>query len=168
MANSLFYRYSCRDFTRQEPTDQMLEQIIRAGMQAPSAMDQRPWEFLVVKSEHGREMLAQASPYTSCCRKAPAVILALANSQRVPQDNAWWLQDMCACIENMLLEAVELKLGSVWLGIYPRMDRVKAVQEGFCLSESLVPVAALPIGYPAGERRVRNKFERERIHWESD
>lgn len=140
---------------------------MRAGMQAPSARNERPWEFLAVTSGEGREKIARSSPYAACCRQAPAVILALANLERIPRDSAWWVQDMSACVENILIEAIRLELGGVWLGIYPRMERVRVIQTAFDLSDTMVPFAAIPVGYPLAAEEAPDRYEADRIHWES-
>lgn len=164
--NSILYqRYSCREFTDEKVSRELLQQIAEAGMQAPSARNERPWEFLIVTSQEGREKLAATGPQAVSCRRAPAVIVALANTERLQKDDAWWLQDMSACIENMLLRATELGLGSVWLGMYPREARVNAIRAAFDLPENLIPVAAVPIGYAAAPQS-RNRHDEGRIHWE--
>lgn len=151
MTNPIYARYSCRRFTGEPVTREQLTAVMRAGMQAPSAKNEQPWEFLTVTSHKGREALAEASPYAGSCRTAPAVIVALADLNRVDPGSPWWIQDMSACIENMLLEAVQLGLGAVWLGMYPREDRVSAIRAAFGLPETLIPVAAIPVGVPAAD-----------------
>ena len=143
MPDSVLTRYSCREFTPDPVTVEQLQAIIRAGMQAPTAKNEQPWEFLVVRSEQGREALAASSPYAGSCRRAPVVI-----------------------VENMLIEAVEQGLGGVWLGMYPRQDRVSAIREAFELPENLIPFAAVPVGYPAAQQKAKDRFDPKRIRWE--
>lgn len=165
--NSILYqRFSCREFTVDEVSRDLLLQIAEAGTQAPSARNERPWEFLIVTSREGRESLAATGPQAVSCQCAPAVIIAMANTVRLQENSPWWIQDMSACIENMLLRATELGLGSVWLGLYPREARVKAVQKAFGLPEDLIPVAAVPIGYPKEPGRGYERRDEGRIHWE--
>ncbi len=159
-------RYSCREFQARDVPVALLREVMRAGMQAPSARNERPWEFHVVSTAETRGQLAAASPYAGCCAKAPSIIVVSANLERVQEGSPWWIQDVSACIENMLLAATALDLGSVWLGLYPRMERVKAVQRILRLPETMVPVAALPIGYPKKENRTGDRFDETRIHWE--
>lgn len=181
MTNPIYARYSCRRFTGEPVTKEQLTAVMRAGMQAPSAKNEQPWEFLTVTSPEGREALAEASPYAGSCRTAPAVIVALADLNRVDPGSPWWIQDMSACIENMLLEAVQLGLGAVWLGMYPREDRVSAIRAAFGLPETLIPVAAIPVGVPAADpaeastavpaaeetgHGPKDRFDSARICWE--
>ncbi|WP_302327018.1 nitroreductase family protein [Enterocloster lavalensis] len=166
MPDSVLTRYSCREFTPDPVTGEQLRVIVRAGMQAPTAKNEQPWEFLVVQSEQGREALAASSPYAGSCRRAPVVIVALADLNRISPESPWWVQDMSACVENMLVEAVEQGLGGVWLGMYPRQDRVSAIREAFELPENLIPFAAVPVGHPAGEQKAKDRFDPKRIRWE--
>lgn len=162
----IFERCSIRNFSEKEILRSQIEDIITAGMQAPSARNERPWEFLVITSEEGKEKIASIGPQASCCENAPAIILALANLSRIPNGSPWWIQDMSACIENMLLRTVEIGMGGVWLGIYPRESRVEIIREKFFLKDNIVPVAAVPIGYPLEKRTRKNVVQTERISWE--
>ena len=114
MSESIFSRYSCRKFSEKPVTDEQLTTITKAGMCAPTARNERPWEFLIIRSEEGRKKIAEASPYAESCLNAQAVIVALADSRRISKDSPWWIQDMSACVENMLIEITELGLGGVW------------------------------------------------------
>ena len=166
MVLSIFSRYSCRKFSEKPVTEEQLTAIARAGMCAPTARNERPWEFLIVRSKEGRKKIAEASPYAESCLEAQAVIIALANSRRISQDSPWWIQDMSACVENMLLEITELGLGGVWLGMYPRQDRVNAIVKAFELEPEMIPFAAVPVGYPDKKYIGKERFESERIRWE--
>lgn len=166
MLESIYSRRSCREFTGRPVTDGQITSVIRAGMQAPSAKNEQPWEFLVVQSEAGRRKLAECSPYGESCRKALAVIVALADLNRISPESPWWVQDMSACVENMLLEIVNQGLGGVWLGMYPREERVKGIRIALGLPENLVPFAAVPVGYPAKEQIPADRFDPSRIRWE--
>lgn len=158
-------RCSCREYTEATVPEYMLRALVHAGMRAPSARNERPWEFLILCSGESKRQVALASPYASMCEKASAVILVLANLERVSPESPWWVQDLSACTENILIRAAELGLGAVWLGLYPRQTRMEALQKAFALPENLLPFAAVPIGYPAKERENRNPYEAERVHW---
>ena len=163
--SSVMRRRSCREFTQTAVADEQLRQLVAAGMQAPSARNERPWEFLVVCSEAGKQSLAQASPYAKMCRNAAAVIVVLADQARIADGSPWWVQDVSACTENILIRATELGLGAVWLGMYPRQDRVQAIRTAFSLPGRVVPFAAIPVGHPAKEPQHEDRFDETRIHW---
>ena len=49
--NAIFKRKSIRNFLDKEIEDEKIERLLKAGMQAPSAMNTQPWEFIVVKDK---------------------------------------------------------------------------------------------------------------------
>ncbi len=165
MEHIIHSRYSCRRFQKKALSRELIETVIKAGMQAPSAKNERPWEFIAVTEKETLRKMAEASPYANCLSQAPAAVLVMADMERTG-DGAWWIQDISACIENMLLKAVDLGLGSVWLGMYPRQDRVKYLKELFQLPSNLIPAAVLPLGYPLEPGMGQDRYEKERIHWE--
>ena len=72
---------------------------------------------------------------------------------------------VCAAVENLLLEADELGLGAVWMGISPDEGRMKAVREVLDIPEDLHAFALIPCGYPAEERAQEDRYEESRVHY---
>lgn len=85
MMNPVMQRCSCREYAETAVPEELLRQLAAAGMQAPSAKNERPWEFLIVCSDEGKQKLAQASPYAKMCTNASAVIVVLADEARIPK-----------------------------------------------------------------------------------
>ena len=73
--------------------------------------------------------------------------------------------DMSASVENLLLEADELGLGAVWMGIAPGTDRMETVRKILNLPENLNAFAIVPCGYPAEERKQQDRYEESRVHY---
>ncbi|MCD6322246.1 MAG: nitroreductase family protein [Clostridiales bacterium] len=148
--NEIYIRRSVRLYTDKFIEEEKIEQILKAGMQAPSAGNQHPWEFIVVNDKEILEKLSVASINAGCTDKAPVAIVLLVNHNnlRFPE---YTDQDMSACAQNILLEAVSLGLGAVWLGIAPLKDREKAISDIFDLPDNIQPFAIIPIGYPLNE-----------------
>lgn len=134
-------------------------------MQAPSAGNQQPWEFIVVEKKSILTALADMSPYSRPVAGAPAAIVFLANRNRFRYPD-YWQQDMSAAAENFLLEAVHLELGAVWLSVSPVKERESFIIDLFELSDNLIPFCVIPVGYPADghESRLVDRFEKDRIH----
>lgn len=117
--NAIYLRSSVRQYT-DEPVDiRDIEKLMRAAMAAPSAVNQQPWEFYIARDETTRLALAASSPYGTPAKLAPCVIVACQRTEglRAPQDASY---DMSASVENILIEAANLGLGAVWLGIARR------------------------------------------------
>ncbi len=158
-------RRSIRKFTKEEVSDEKIEKLLRAGMQAPSAANQQPWEFLVLKSSDTREKLAKSSPYSLPAQNAPLNILVMGNLEiaKIPEIID---QDLGACVENILLEAVDLGLGAVWLGVKPDKERMQTISKLLDLPSHIEPFALLAVGYPETNGTFVDRFNKERIHYE--
>ena len=91
MMNPVMQRCSCREYAETAVPEELLRQLAAAGMQAPSAKNERPWEFLIVCSDEGKQKLAQASPYAKMCTNASAVIVVLADEARISENSPWWV-----------------------------------------------------------------------------
>ncbi|GEQ15853.1 nitroreductase family protein [Clostridium butyricum] len=161
----LFERVSVRKFQDVQVENEKCEQILRAAMAAPSAGNQRPWEFIVVKNKETLEKLSKTSPYTSCLEKAPMAIVVLGNDENLKFPEYWQI-DLSAAVENMLLEAVHLGLGGVWLGIAPIKERMDKVAEIFQMPDNLHPFAIIPFGYAESKTPLNDRFELSRVHYE--
>ncbi|MDE6082895.1 MAG: nitroreductase family protein, partial [Muribaculaceae bacterium] len=78
----------------------------------------------------------------------------------------YWVQDVSAASENLLLAAHSIGLGAVWCGIYPLSERVKVFSEMLELPENIIPMACICVGYPSGEVASKDKWEPGHIHHE--
>lgn len=165
--NSLFERASVREFTSEEVEIQDIEDIIRAGMQAPSAMNSQPWEFIVVNDPEDMEAVSKMSPYAGPAAGAQKLIIVLANKKILEEHGTidYFQQDLGACTQNCLLEATDKKIGSVWLGFYPNEERVNALREYFDIPDYIIPFAVIALGYPVEKPTARRNFKPEKIHF---
>lgn len=165
--NSIFQRRSVRTYLEKPVEPEKIETLLRAAMQAPSAGNQQASEFLVVQNAAALEQLSTMSPYAKPIANAPLAIVILGNTERMrfPEN---WEQDLGAAAENLLLEATELGLGAVWLGVHPLNERVDAVKAQFSLPEKLRPFAVVTVGYPNEENANHfvDRWNAERVHYE--
>lgn len=166
--NTIFNRRSIRRFSNRKVEDEKIEKMLRAAMQAPSAGNQQPWEFIVIQDRDKLERLSKFSPYASMTRNASVAFVFLANTEKLnyPEN---WEQDMGAATQNLLLEAVDLSLGAVWLGVAPVIERIMTIKQIFNLPENIKPYSVVPVGYPAegAENRFIDRFDKDRIHYEN-
>ncbi len=163
--NELFNRVSVRDFMPDRVENDKIERILDAGMHAPSARNQQPWEFIVVDDKQYLEALSKISAYAWPASRAPMAIVVLGNRDYMTNP-VMWEQDLSACTENMLLCATSLGLGSVWLGVAPIRERMNAVTDIFDLTENLMPFSIVAIGYPTEGKHAHrtDRYRPERIH----
>ncbi len=161
--NAIFTRRSIRKYTGEEVAWEKIEQILRAGMAAPSAGNEQPWHFVVLDDRNVLDEIPKFHPYSQMLKEARCAIVVCADLS-LQRYEGYWVQDCSAAAQNMLLMAEELGLGSVWLGVYPVEDRVKALKKLLGLPENVVPLCILPIGYPAERKEPANRFQPSRIH----
>ena len=134
-------------------------------MAAPSAGNQQPWEFCVVRDAAVRAELATTTAWTSQCGRAPVVIVfCMRTDVRFPGEVP---QDMAACVENAWLRTVELGLGGVWMSVAPHDDRMAHVRAALPLPEGTEPFALFSLGHPEGEPQAKgpSRFDESHIHW---
>ena len=161
--DAVFHRRSIRKYTGQPVESEKTEQLLRAAMAAPSAGNQQPWEFYVVRKKETIEKLSECSPYAGPLRGAPlAIAVCYRASCKIP---AYAQIDCSAAVENLLLEADELGLGAVWIGITPLQERMVAVREVLNIPQSLCAFALVACGYPAETKEQQDRYEAERVHY---
>lgn len=161
--NEIFHRTSIRNYLEKPVEDEKIEKMLRAAMAAPSAGNQQPWEFYVVKDKDTLEKLSQTSPYAGCTAAAPLAFVACYRvACRMPE---YAQIDLSASVENLLLEADALGLGAVWLGIAPLQDRMDAVRSVLNIPENLEAFAIIPCGYPESVRAQQDRFDKQRVYY---
>ncbi len=163
----IFSRRSVRVFQDKAVPEALIEDLLRAAMAAPSAVAKDPWHFIVIRDRKRLERLADVLPNAPMLRHAPAAIVA-AGDIRLAHDReeSYLLQDVSAAVENILLAATALGLGSCWLGVHPRKPRMDGIRGMFQLPPSIVPVAGIALAYPAESPEARTRYNPERIHRE--
>lgn len=164
---SIMTRVSVREFTGEKISEAQLDILLRAAMAAPSAINKQPWAFIVVTDEAKIAALGEALPYSRCSNKPAVAIIPCGDlSKAIPGEMAnFWINDVSAATQNLLLAAHAMGLGAVWTGLHPDMNRAKMVQEMLGLPEHIIPLCVVPVGVPAEQPKVKDKFKPENIHY---
>lgn len=157
-------RRSIRSFTDKKVEAETIEQLLRAAMQAPSAYNQRAWEFLVVEDKEILAELSKMSDYAGPVNKSAVTIVVMANESNLSVPECWQ-QDLGAATQNILLEAVEHGLGAVWMAAAPTEDRITYIKELFELPEEIKPYSVIALGYSDAENKYIDRFEPNKIHY---
>ncbi len=163
--NAIFNRVSIRKYQEKTVEQEKIIMMLKAAMAAPSACNQQPWEYYVVTNKAKIEELAMTSPYASFSSKAPLVFVACYRKMEGLIAPSYVEIDMSASVENLLLEASELGLGAVWMGVAPDKERMAAVSKAIDLPENLRAFALISCGYPAEERVQQNRYDEKRVHY---
>lgn len=158
-------RRSIRAFTNEKVPQATIARLVEAACQAPSAGNVQAWQFYIVTNESKKKALAEAALGQSFVSQAPVVIVVCAEPERIAQrygsrgTDLYCLQDTAAAVENILLCAHAVGLGTCWVGAFDEGKVSQAVE----LPKDCRPVALIPVGYPAQEGRIRSQRPVEEV-----
>ncbi|MDD4493320.1 MAG: nitroreductase family protein [Eubacteriales bacterium] len=161
--NAIFKRRSIRKYTDQIIPDEMIEQLLRAGMAAPSAHNGQPWHFIVIDDRNLLNDISKFHPFSRMLKEASHAIIVCGDA-RLRKKEGFWVQDCSAATQNILLMACELGLGGVWLGIYPSKILVGRTRKLFEIPEGFYPLSIISLGFPAETKEPSDRFNPSRIH----
>jgi nitroreductase len=158
-------RRSVREYTDEPVSDETLRGLIDAAIQAPSAINQQPWCFVVVKdrrllariSDQAKAYLLKASlgapahpfrdilndPNFEIFYNAPALIVIAA-----AQPTDWVVEDCALAAENLMLAAHGLGLGTCWIGFAQHWLGTPDGKAALGLPPSCTPIAPIVVGHP--------------------
>ena len=163
-------RTSIRDYEARPVEKEKIEKMLRAAMAAPTAMNKQPWHFVVVDQRNVLDALAGTNPYAKMLKKAPLAIVVCSNTDKriAGGGRDFWIQDASAATENLLLAAHAMGLGAVWTGAYPSEERCISISKVLSLSDNLIPLNMIVVGYPAEQPQPKQKFKEENISYNVD
>lgn len=147
-------RKSVRRFTDEKVTKEQIQQLLEAARSAPSAGNRQPWFFYAILNSELRSDLAKAAYGQSFVAQAPLVIVVCAEPERSAERyhdrgrTLYVYQDTAAAVQNILLAATAMGLGSCWVGAFDEEE----VQKVMNLPQKLRPIALIPIGVPDTSR----------------
>lgn len=162
---AIFTRKSIREYTPQTVPDNVVQELLAAAMQAPSAGNQQPWHFIIVNERKQLDALADVLPFGKMLHTAPLGIVVCADME-LEKHRGFWVQDCSNATMNLLLAAHDQGLGAVWVGVYPVKDRVTGLKQVLGLSDQVVPFCAVALGYPTTESEPPDtRYDKTRLHY---
>jgi nitroreductase len=159
---AIMARRSVRDFIYDPLSKVDIQDLLKAGMQAPSAKNEQPWHFVVIDEPDVLHAIPEFHPYSEMLWDVPLAILVCSE---LKLDEGSAVQDCSAATQNILLAAHAKGLGAVWLGIYPNPKRVSGMEELLGLPEGIYPVSLIAIGHPASQPDPEDRFKEDRVHY---
>ena len=146
----------------QEHIDLMLE----AAMCAPSAMNMRPWTFIVLENRELKATLAGKHPYARFLRDASLAVVVCGDPKAYPKPpgKELWTQDCAAATQNILLQATELGYGSCWSAVYPDDDRCALFTEALDIRDA-VPFCVIGIGVADEHPERRGFYDKTKVRY---
>ena len=161
----IFKRHSVRKFTGETVSDEKIENLLKAGMQAPSSCNAQPWEFIVISNDEDKKAISQMHRFAKPAAEASHLIITLGNL-----NNAKVIgmieQHLGACNENILLQATHEGLGAVWLGFHPIEDRTLKLKKYLNIPDYCIPFSVICVGYPAHESEVKLRYDVNKVHYD--
>ena len=163
---ALLTRRSIRKYKNDPIPQEIIKRLLTSAMAAPSAGDQQPWHFIVIKDRDILGKIPSFHAYSEMLHEAPLAIAVCGDLDKQIHEG-YWVQDCSAATENLLLAAHAQGLGAVWLGIFPREKRVQGLKNLLGLPEHVLPLSLVAIGYPAEQNPPAERFNAERIHYDT-
>ena len=157
-------RRSIRKFTSQKISEEIIHKILEAGMFAPSARNTQSWHFIVIDERRILNELPKLHPYADMMYEAQHAILICGDlhAENMVEYNG---VNCSAATQNMMLAAHDLGIGSVWLGVYPRKERMDPLVKLFGLPDHIVPMMLIALGYPNESFEMPDRFHQNKIHF---
>lgn len=160
---AILERRSIRKYTNQKISDDIITNLLKAAMAAPSSVNEQPWEFIIIKERKILDKIAEINPYGQMLKEADTAIVVCGDEKREIY-KGYWVQDCSAATENILIAAQYQGLGSVWLGIYPDKAMVNSLKSLLNIPDSVYPFSIVSLGYPAEKKAPSNRYDESRIH----
>ena len=161
---AIFTRRSIRKFTEKKIPGEMVIRILETAMYAPSERNTQPWHFIVVNEKQILHKIPSIHPFADMCYEASHAVLVCGDTN-IEKLEGYIALNCGAATQNILLAVHDLGLGAVWLGVYPRKERMEPLSKLFSLPENITPVSLVAIGYPAESKNTPDRFMIERIHY---
>lgn len=161
----IYSRRSIRKYTGKQISEEDVAELLKAAMYAPSACNEQPWHFIVIRGRNMLNAIADSNPSAQMLREAQLAILVCGDLQ-LEIAPGYFVQDCSAATQNILLTIEEKGMGGVWLGIYPVEERVMKLRSFLNIPEHVVPLSLISVGYPAEKREKDDRFKTDRIHYE--
>jgi len=156
-------RRSVRKYQDRPVSEELVRTLLEAAMNAPSARNGRPWQFVVINDRLLLSEVARINPNAQMAGHAPLAIL-VCGDLRQEKAPGYWVVDCAAAVENILLAAHALGLGAVWTGVYPRQERIDGLRRLAALPDDITPHSLVVLGHPAEQPASQERYEPDRVH----
>jgi len=162
---TIMTRRSVRSFTEDDVDSGTVEMLLKAAMAAPSAGNEQPWHFVVIRERETLDKITEVHSYAAMLKQAPLCICVLGE-KALEKHEGMMPQDLSAATQNILLAARAVGLGTCWCGVHPRPEREKGMKELLGLPAGIVCFSIIAVGHPAVEQGEADRFQASRIHRE--
>jgi len=153
-------RRSIRKYTDKKISEEIISTLLKAAMNAPSAHNTQPWEFIVLDNHDDIMKVTEYHPYSKMLEQASHAIIVMGDNEIQSLD--FWIHDCSAVTENILIAAKALGLGAVWLGLVDTLiDKTRKV---FNIPSHVTPLSIISLGYPVENKPPRENYNPKKVH----
>lgn len=154
-------RRSIRSYLKKSVEKEKIDAILKAAFAAPSTANNQPWEMIVVTKKSIMDDIREG--FRAANYNAPCAIVVCANTHLCRNIKGMYIFDCSAAMQNILLCATALGLGSLWVGVYGN-HAIKTISNIVKLPEHIVPCGIAYIGYANEVKGPRKQFKESRIY----
>jgi nitroreductase len=158
-------RRSIRSYKQEDVPEDMVQKLLQAAMNAPSAGNEQPWHFIVIREKAILDAIPAFHPYSKMLKQA-ALGIVVCGDLSLEVYKGFWVQDCSAATQNMLIAAHGLGLGAVWLGIVPLEERMAGMKRLLSLPDHIIAFSLVSIGWPAEQKAPAIRYRQERVHYD--
>ncbi|MDH7506969.1 MAG: nitroreductase family protein [Candidatus Thermoplasmatota archaeon] len=161
---AILTRRSIRKYIKKPIPDEIIKDLLTAAMSAPSAGNEQPWHFIVINNT---QILCEIPTFHNHAQmlKEAAVGILVCCDKSLEKHEGMGVQDCSAATENILIAAQAKGLGAVWLGVYPRKERINGLRKLLNIPDHVIPISLVSIGYPAEQKPKEERYNESRIHY---
>jgi len=163
--DAILSRRSIRRYTKKSISKKLIKDLLKAAMSAPSAGNEQPWHFIVIKDTQILSQIPTFHNHADMLKEAALAILICCD-KNLEKHQGMGILDCSAATENILIAIQAMDLGAVWLGIYPREERIDGLRKLLKIPEHIIPFSLISIGYPAEKKPRANRFNESRVHYD--
>lgn len=164
MLKEIYQRQSIRRYAQKAIAPEVLEELLRAAMNAPTARNKQDWRFLVIRNKEALQTMTDLQPYTAMMKEAACAVLVMSDTRLLDAVEYAYV-DCGAAIENMLIEAVHQGLGTCWCAVAPSQERIQAFRRYYKLAEWLLPIGVVAIGHPKESKEKTDRYDPQKISY---
>lgn len=161
---ALLTRRSIRKYKSTQIDEDKIEVVLKSAMYAPSAMNLQAWHFIVIDDTHILNETIKSIPHAELLNQTPAAVLVCGDSA-IEKNESWMIQNCSAAIQNILVAAHGLGIGTCWIAIHGIDEVVEKVSKQFNLPGNVVPVSLISLGYPDETVSTEDRFNKEKVHF---
>ncbi|MGI6296074.1 MAG: nitroreductase family protein [Armatimonadota bacterium] len=144
MLEAIKNRRSVRFYRDTPVSDEQIEELLKAGFCAPSGHAANAWHVIVIRDQQIKDKLATLHRWSKILARAPVIIVVCVDREK--QD--LWIEDGSAFMQNVLIQATEMGLGTCWV-MMREEDEGGLVHQTLDLPANIAPVASAMVGYGA-------------------